>query len=209
MVTVGYWVLEESCRQLAAWQERGVTLPLSVNLSAMQLMHPTMVSEMLELIHRYRIKPDTLILEVTESRRIDDPNEAVAILKPLRNAGIRIALDDFGMGYAGLRQLQHMKTLPVDVLKIDKAFVDGCRMTAAWCRRLSRWRAASTCILLPRESKPKRSAPGWQRRAWRVDRAFVCAQCLRMSLKNDTFLVLTITQKCNFVAGLCESAQSF
>ena len=125
MVTVGYWVLEESCRQLAAWQERGVTLPLSVNLSAMQLMHPTMVSEMLELIHRYRIKPDTLTLEVTESRRIDDPNEAVAILKPLRNAGIRIALDDFGMGYAGLRQLQHMKTLPVDVLKIDKAFVDG------------------------------------------------------------------------------------
>jgi predicted signal transduction protein with EAL and GGDEF domain len=101
MVTVGYWVLEESCRQLAAWQERGVTLPLSVNLSALQLMHPTMVSEMLELIHRYRIKPDTLTLEVTESRRIDDPNQAVAILKPLRNAGIRIALDDFGMGTPG------------------------------------------------------------------------------------------------------------
>ena len=125
MVTVGYWVLEESCRQLSAWQERGIEMPLSVNLSALQLMHPTMVSEMLELINRYRIKPDTLILEVTESRRIDDPNEAVAILKPLRNAGIRIALDDFGMGYAGLRQLQHMKTLPVDVLKIDKTFVDG------------------------------------------------------------------------------------
>ncbi|WP_407439111.1 biofilm formation regulator HmsP [Lelliottia sp.] len=125
MVTVGYWVLEESCRQLSAWQERGIEMPLSVNLSALQLMHPTMVSEMLELINRYRIKPDTLTLEVTESRRIDDPNEAVAILKPLRNAGIRIALDDFGMGYAGLRQLQHMKTLPVDVLKIDKTFVDG------------------------------------------------------------------------------------
>lgn len=125
MVSVGYWVLEESCRQLAAWQERGIALPLSVNLSALQLMHPTMVSELLELIHRYRIQPDTLILEVTESRRIDDPNEAVAILKPLRNAGVRIALDDFGMGYAGLRQLQHMKTLPVDVLKIDKIFVDG------------------------------------------------------------------------------------
>lgn len=125
MVTVGHWVLEEACRQLAAWQERGVTLPLSVNLSALQLLHPNMVPEMLELIHRYRIQPDTLILEVTESRRIDDPNEAVAILKPLRNAGIRIALDDFGMGYAGLRQLQHMKTLPVDVLKIDKTFVDG------------------------------------------------------------------------------------
>lgn len=125
MVTVGYWVLEESCRQLAVWQQRGITLPLSVNLSALQLMHPTMVPEMLELIHRYRIQPHTLILEVTESRCIDNPDDAVAILKPLRNAGIRIALDDFGMGYSGLRQLQHMKTLPVDVLKIDKTFVDG------------------------------------------------------------------------------------
>lgn len=125
MVTVGYWVLEESCRQLAAWQQRGITLPLSVNLSALQLMHPTMVPGMLELIHRYRIQPHTLILEVTESRCIDNPDDAVAILKPLRNAGIRIALDDFGMGYSGLCQLQHMKTLPVDVLKIDKTFVDG------------------------------------------------------------------------------------
>ena len=125
MVTVGYWVLEESCRQLAAWQQRGITLPLSVNLSALQLMHPTMVPDMLELIHRYRIQPHTLILEVTERRCIDNPDDAVAILNPLRNAGIRIALDDFGMGYSGLRQLQHMKTLPVDVLKIDKTFVKG------------------------------------------------------------------------------------
>lgn len=125
MVTVGRWVLEESCRLLAAWQERGMVMPLSVNLSALQLMHPTMVSDMLELLARYRIQPGTLILEVTESRRIDDPHAAVAILRPLRNAGVRIALDDFGMGYAGLRQLQHMKSLPVDVLKIDKMFVDG------------------------------------------------------------------------------------
>lgn len=125
MVTVGRWVLEESCRLLAAWQERGMAMPLSVNLSALQLMHPTMVSDMLELLARYRIQPGTLILEVTESRRIDDPHAAVAILRPLRNAGVRIALDDFGMGYAGLRQLQHMKSLPVDVLKIDKMFVDG------------------------------------------------------------------------------------
>ena len=125
IVTVGYWVLEESCRLLSAWQSRGLMMPLSVNLSALQLMHPNMVPELLELIGRYRIQPDTLMLEVTESRRIDDPNEAVAILRPLRNAGVRIALDDFGMGYAGLRQLQHMKALPVDVLKIDKTFVEG------------------------------------------------------------------------------------
>lgn len=125
MVTVGYWVLEESCRLLAAWQEKGLTMPLSVNLSALQLMHHNMVPDMLELLNRYRIKPNMLILEVTESRRIDDPHAAVAILRPLRNAGVQIALDDFGMGYAGLRQLQHMKSLPVDLLKIDKMFVEG------------------------------------------------------------------------------------
>uniref|UniRef100_S0DFW6 Putative diguanylate cyclase n=1 Tax=termite gut metagenome TaxID=433724 RepID=S0DFW6_9ZZZZ len=125
MVTVGYWVLEESCRLLAAWQSRGIMLPLSVNLSALQLLHHDMVADMLELLSRYRIARGTLVLEVTESRRIDDPKAAVAILRPLRNAGVQIALDDFGMGYAGLRQLQHMKSLPVDILKIDKIFVDA------------------------------------------------------------------------------------
>lgn len=125
MIVVGHWVLEESCRQLAAWQARGIMLPLSVNLSALQLMHQDMVRDLLGLLERYQIAPGTLILEVTESRRIDDPHAAVAILRPLRNAGVRIALDDFGMGYAGLRQLQHMKSLPVDVLKIDKIFVKG------------------------------------------------------------------------------------
>ena len=56
---------------------------------------------------------------------LQQQNAAVAILRPLRNAGVRVALDDFGMGYAGLRQLQHMKSLPIDVLKIDKMFVEG------------------------------------------------------------------------------------
>ncbi|CAH6636412.1 biofilm formation regulator HmsP [Pseudocitrobacter vendiensis] len=124
MVTVGHWVLEEACRLLSAWQKRGIMLPLSVNLSALQLMHYNMVPDMLALLERYRIAPGTLVLEVTESRSIDDPKAAVAILRPLRNAGVRIALDDFGMGYAGLQQLQHMKSLPVDILKIDKLFVD-------------------------------------------------------------------------------------
>ncbi|HFF8548138.1 TPA: biofilm formation regulator HmsP [Kluyvera cryocrescens] len=124
MVTVGHWVLEESCRQLSVWQSRGIMLPLSVNISALQLLHHDMVADMLALLNRYRIAPGTLVLEVTESRRIDDPKAAVAILRPLRNAGVRIALDDFGMGYAGLRQLQHMKSVPVDILKIDKIFID-------------------------------------------------------------------------------------
>ncbi len=124
MVPVGYWVMEEACRQLAAWQQQGIMLPLSVNVSLLQLLHPDRGVELLALIERYRIAPGTLVLEVTESCRLDDPQAVIDLLRPLRDAGTRIALDDFGMGYAGLRQLQHMKSLPVDILKIDKAFID-------------------------------------------------------------------------------------
>lgn len=124
IVPVGYWVMEEACRQLAAWQSQGIMLPLSVNVSLLQLLHHDRGAEMLTLLSRYRIAPGTLIIEITESRRLDDPRMVVSLLRPLREAGVRIALDDFGMGYAGLRQLQHMKSLPVDILKIDKAFID-------------------------------------------------------------------------------------
>lgn len=124
MVPVGYWVMEEACRQLAAWQSLGIMLPLSVNVSLLQLLHHDRGTEMLTLLDRYRIAPWTLVLEITESRHLDDPQTVVSLLRPLREAGVRIALDDFGMGYAGLRQLQHMKSLPVDILKIDKAFID-------------------------------------------------------------------------------------
>lgn len=209
MVSVGYWVLEESCRQLAAWQERGITLPLSVNLSALQLMHPTMVSELLELIHRYRIQPDTLILEVTESRRIDDPNEAVAILKPLRNAGVRIALDDFGMGYAGLRQLQHMKTLPVDVLKIDKTFVDGLPEDSSMVEAIIQM-ARSLNLHVIAEGIENEDQRDWLAKAGvEGGQGFLFGRAVPSDIfEKATLPTWAITQKCNFVAGLCEPAQS-
>lgn len=116
--------MEEACRQLAAWQSQGIMLPLSVNVSLLQLLEHDRGEEMLKLIARYRIAPGTLILEVTESCRMDDPQDVMARLRPLREAGVQIALDDFGMGYAGLHQLQQMKALPVDILKIDKVFID-------------------------------------------------------------------------------------
>ncbi len=102
----------------------GIMLPLSVNVSLLQLLEHDRGEEMLKLIARYRIAPGTLILEVTESCRMDDPQDVMARLRPLREAGVQIALDDFGMGYAGLHQLQQMKALPVDILKIDKVFID-------------------------------------------------------------------------------------
>ena len=125
MVTVGSWVLEESCRVLSAWQQRGIMMPLSVNLSVLQLMHKDMVPALLNLLEQYQVDPKTLTIEITESRRIDDPQAATNILRPLHEAGVRIALDDFGMGCACLRDLHYMKSVPVDILKIDKSFIEG------------------------------------------------------------------------------------
>lgn len=125
MVTVGTWILEETCRTLYTWQKRGITMPLCVNLSALQLLHEAMVPSLLEMLTHYHIQPGLLILEITESRRIDDPDAALKILRPLRKAGVRIALDDFGMGYSSLRHLHYMKSLPIDALKIDKSFIDS------------------------------------------------------------------------------------
>lgn len=125
IVTVGDWVLEEACQILARWQAHGIMLPLSVNVSSLQLLKRDLVQTMLQRLERYAIKPGTLILEMTESQRIDDTEAAIAILRPLREAGVRIALDDFGMGYSSLSQLQKMKALPVDSLKIDKSFIDS------------------------------------------------------------------------------------
>lgn len=123
MVSVGSWVLEESCRVLSAWKKRGIMIPLSVNFSVLQLMHKDMVSALLNLLERYQVDPETLTIEITESCRIDDPLAAANILRPLHLAGVRIALDDFGMGYACLRDLHHLKSVPVDILKIDKSFI--------------------------------------------------------------------------------------
>ena len=118
IIPVGYWVMEEACRQLAAWQSQGIMLPLSVNVSLLQLLEHDRGEEMLKLIARYRIAPGTLILEVTESCRMDDPQDVMARLRPLREAGVQIALDDFGMGYAGLHQLQQMKALRQTVFQV-------------------------------------------------------------------------------------------
>ncbi|WP_039057852.1 sensor domain-containing phosphodiesterase [Enterobacter sp. Bisph1] len=130
---VGYWALEEACRLLAGWQSRDVMLPLTVNLSAGQLLHHTMVADLLELMQRYQIAPQTLILAVSDSRTFADPE--MTLVRALREAGVRVALDDFGMGYAGLGQLQQRNALPVDLLNIGKTLVaslpDDSRMLAA------------------------------------------------------------------------------
>ena len=124
MVPVVNWILEEACRTLAEWQRRGIALTLSVNLSALQLLHPELAPVLLEMLSRYRLSAGSLTLEITESRPLDEGQLALNILRPLHQAGVRIALDDFGKGYASLHQLYRMRAVPMDILKIDKAFID-------------------------------------------------------------------------------------
>jgi len=122
---LGRWVFEESCRVLASWQARGIILPLSVNISAVQLRDPAIVPHLQELLVRHRILPGSLVLEITETAEIGDPQQAVTLLSELQRVGVAVALDDFGMGYSNLNYLRQFKSLPVSKLKMDRSFVSA------------------------------------------------------------------------------------
>ncbi|QCR37752.1 biofilm formation regulator HmsP [Nissabacter sp. SGAir0207] len=122
IVPLGYWVLEQGCRILADWQREGIELPLSVNLSGVQIQHRNFLLELKTLLSRYKIKPGTLVLEITETARIDDLDRALKLLAELHQSGVTVALDDFGMGYSSLEYLDRLRCLPVDIIKIDRSF---------------------------------------------------------------------------------------
>jgi diguanylate cyclase (GGDEF)-like protein len=122
IVPLGRWVLVEACEQLAAWnRDSDAQLNLSVNLSRRQLMSPHLADEVQTALSLSGIDPRHLILEITESVLMDDPERARQALSQLRDIGIRIAVDDFGTGYSSL---SHLQRFPVDILKIDKSFID-------------------------------------------------------------------------------------
>lgn len=123
ITALGRWVFEASCRILADWQQQGIELTLSVNLSAIQLREASMVSDLQELIQRYRIQPGSLMLEITETAEIGEPEQALHLLNELKKTGVSIALDDFGMGYANLNWLNQFKALPISKLKMDRSFI--------------------------------------------------------------------------------------
>lgn len=118
---IGEWVLNETCRQGKIWLDQGYRLTLAVNLSAHQVRHqniPTMVESALK---KSGYPADRLELELTESALMQREEETVEMLHTLRAHGIRLAIDDFGTGYSSL---SYLKRFPIDVLKIDKSFVD-------------------------------------------------------------------------------------
>lgn len=118
---IGEWVLNETCRQGKIWLDAGYRLTLAVNISAHQMRHQD-IPKMVELaLKKSGYKAEHLELELTESSLMDREEELVEVLHILRARGIRLAIDDFGTGYSSL---SYLKRFPIDVLKIDKSFVD-------------------------------------------------------------------------------------
>jgi diguanylate cyclase (GGDEF)-like protein len=119
---LGGWVLEEACRQAASWQRQTPGFELNVNLSASQLGNPQLIQEVHDVLARTGLAPELLVLELTETVALTDLGESARVLTALKTLGVRIALDDFGTGFSSL---SHLGALPVDVVKIDRSFVQA------------------------------------------------------------------------------------
>jgi predicted signal transduction protein with EAL and GGDEF domain/PAS domain-containing protein len=124
VVPLGKWVLEQACAQNCAWQRRGLpALRVAVNLSAQQFAHEDLTGEIAACLQRAGMPAELLELEITESTVMRDPEKVVQVLERIKALGVRVAIDDFGVGYSSLMQL---KRLPVNMIKIDRSFIkDG------------------------------------------------------------------------------------
>jgi diguanylate cyclase (GGDEF)-like protein len=118
------WVLGEAIRQMGEWRRAGLDVELAVNLSAPDILDPGLGDEILQMLRTHRVEPTALLLEITESAVMRDPQLAARNMQLLRIAGVRFAIDDFGTGHSSLSQLS---LLPVDELKIDRSFVMNAR----------------------------------------------------------------------------------
>jgi EAL domain-containing protein (putative c-di-GMP-specific phosphodiesterase class I) len=122
-VALGNWVMQEACRQNAAWQMAGMeAMPIAINLSAMHFKQSTLLFDVQQTLQDHSLSADCLELELTESSIMQDAEATVATMEQLKQVGVYLALDDFGTGYSSLSQL---KGLPLDNLKLDQSFVRG------------------------------------------------------------------------------------
>ena len=122
---IGLWALAQACRQLRIWQSdhpAHENLTIAVNVSMRQLLHASFLSEVGSILERTGVRPESIELELTETSAMASPLQTIENLTLLKKRGFRLALDDFGTGYSSLAYLQK---LPIDVLKIDQAFVQG------------------------------------------------------------------------------------
>jgi EAL domain-containing protein (putative c-di-GMP-specific phosphodiesterase class I) len=123
IVPIGRWVLGEACRRAREWRERypeNPPLTMAVNLSARQLRYPELVGEVEETLRQVALDPASLTLEITESVLVEVGGSSTWVLRRLKDLGVQLAIDDFGVGYSSLSYLRY---LPVDRLKLDRVLV--------------------------------------------------------------------------------------
>jgi diguanylate cyclase (GGDEF)-like protein/PAS domain S-box-containing protein len=124
IVPIGRWVLRTACEEAKRLQIEysGMSLHMAVNLSARQVQRPEIVDDVRTILEETRLDPSLLILEITESVMMQDMELSIARLTELKDLGVQLAIDDFGTGYSSLN---YVRRFPVDILKVDKSFIDG------------------------------------------------------------------------------------
>jgi diguanylate cyclase (GGDEF)-like protein/PAS domain S-box-containing protein len=125
IVPIGRWVLEQACQQAVLWRREltpGAPFAMEVNLSGRQLNHESLVSDVRGILANSGLEPGNLVVEITESVLMNDIDIVIERLRELKDIGVSIAIDDFGTGYSSLA---YLRQLPIDILKIDKTFVDA------------------------------------------------------------------------------------
>jgi len=125
IIPIGVWVMKEACRQAKEWQERYPSEPplsVCVNLSAGQVRHPGLLSEVRSALRESGLEPGSLILEITERTLLKDTKVIETVFGELKELGVRLAIDDFGKEYSSL---SYLNRLPVGALKIDRLFLES------------------------------------------------------------------------------------
>jgi len=122
ILPLGRLVLERACRQAREWRERfNMPLSIAVNLSARQFQQAGLVEEVEQILVSTEVDPSQISLEITESLAMEDAERTSQILTRLKNLGVKVSIDDFGTGYSALG---YLATFPVDVVKVDRSFID-------------------------------------------------------------------------------------
>lgn len=122
ITSIGDYVLEEACRRCKLWNDNGhPAFYVNVNLSVVQLLQKDVVENIKKILEKTGVNPKNIVLEITESFAINDMHRVMEIITGLKKLGPRIALDDFGTGYSSLN---YIKQLPLDIIKVDKTFID-------------------------------------------------------------------------------------
>lgn len=121
IVEIGAWVIQQACQQIKLLQSHGLmNLRIAVNVSMPQFRNPLFVQSVIDCIERFGVAPELLELEITESVVMDEPKMVIDALNRLKGYGIKVAIDDFGIGFSSLSYLQQ---LPLDRIKVDRAFI--------------------------------------------------------------------------------------